>query len=129
MKGGGEGIMNRRIITVLIIMAIIAAALTTYSYAANVEKLYVHYCAQCHGPKGDGKGPNAEGLTVAPKNHTDPKEMGKLSDKDIFTAVNEGGGAVGKSTAMPVWGKTFSEAEINDLVKYLRKLCNCTGPS
>jgi len=121
--------MNKRILTVLIIMGILMAGAATYSYAADAQKLYIHHCAQCHGPKGDGKGPNAASLTVAPKNHTDAKEMAKLSDKDMFTAINEGGGSVGKSTAMPVWGKTLSEGEIKDLVAHLRKLCNCKGPS
>lgn len=120
--------MNKRILTVLIIIGILMAGVVTYSYAADAQKLYVHYCAQCHGPKGDGKGPNAAALTVAPKNHTDAKEMAKLSDKDMFTAINEGGGSVGKSTAMPVWGKTMTADEINDLVLHLRKLCNCKGP-
>lgn len=121
--------MNKRILTVLVMTGILVASITTYSYATDVQKLYVHYCAQCHGPKGDGKGPNASALTVAPRNHTDPKDMGKLSDKDIFTAITEGGGAVAKSTAMPVWGKTLTADEVNDLVKYLRTLCNCKGPA
>ena len=51
--------MNKRILTVLIIMGILMAGAATYSYAADAQKLYIHHCAQCHGPKGDGKGPQA----------------------------------------------------------------------
>ena len=121
--------MKIRSLTVLMIMGIMIAALATYSYAVNIEKVYAHYCTQCHGPKGDGKGPNASALTVAPRNHTDPKDMGKLSDKDIATAIEEGGGAVGKSTSMPIWGKTLTKEEVAEMVKHLRKLCNCIGPN
>ncbi len=121
--------MKLRSLTLFLITGLMIMALSAPSYAGDVVKLYQHYCSQCHGLKGDGKGPNAASLTVTPRNHTDPKEMGKLSDKDISTAIVEGGGAVGKSTSMPVWGKTISTDEVNDIVKYLRQLCNCKGPS
>ena len=121
--------MNIRSIAVLVVVcSIMLASVSTYTYASSVETVYKHYCTQCHGLKGDGKGPNAAQLSVTPRNHTDPKEMGKLSDKDIVTAIEEGGGAVGKSTAMPSWGKTLTKDESTELVKHLRKLCNCTGP-
>ena len=122
--------MNIRSLTVLVVVcSIMLASIATYSYASSVEAVYKHYCTQCHGLKGDGKGPNAAQLSVAPRNHTDAKEMGKVSDKDIFTAIEEGGSAVGKSSAMPSWEKTLTKDEANELVKHLRKLCNCTGPN
>lgn len=119
--------MNIRILTILALGILIMAS-AALSYAADAKKLYTHYCAQCHGPKGDGKGVNSQYLSVEPRNHTDPKEMGKLKDKDMFDAVKSGGESVGKSSAMPVWGKTLSDEEINALVKHMRQLCKCTGP-
>jgi len=51
--------------------------------------------------------------------------MKKLSDKDIFTAIKEGGAAVSKSTFMPPWKSILTDDEIKDMVKHLHKLCNC----
>ncbi|SPF81903.1 cytochrome c4 [Pseudoprimorskyibacter insulae] len=34
------------------------------------QALFMNYCAACHGPTGNGKGPMAEGLNQAPKDLT-----------------------------------------------------------
>ncbi len=94
--------------------------------AADAEKLYQWYCAQCHGKGGKGDGINStKELPVQPKNHTDAKEMKKLSDKDLLDSIKKGGAGVSKSELMPPWGGTLTDQEINDLVKHLRKLCKC----
>ncbi|MBI3752693.1 MAG: hypothetical protein HY266_01445, partial [Deltaproteobacteria bacterium] len=46
---------------------------------------------------------------------------------DIENAISGGGASVSKSTIMPPWGKTLTDAEIKDLTAYLRKLCKCKG--
>jgi mono/diheme cytochrome c family protein len=95
--------------------------------AASPEENYKWYCAQCHGLKGSGDGINATSeMPVSPRNHTDPVEMAKLSDDDIYFATKDGGKSVGKSALMPPWGDTLSDPEIKEMVQYLRKLCNCT---
>ena len=88
---------------------------------------YNLYCVQCHGTAGVGKGINAPFLAVQPRNHTSAKDMSALSDKGVAKAIREGGVAVGKSTQMPPFGGLLTEAEINDMVKHLRKMCKCTG--
>ena len=62
---------------------------------------------------------------VSPKDHTDAKEMSELTKDDVIKVIRGGGAATGKSTMMPPFGKTITDAEIQDLVNYLRKLCNC----
>src|SRR5215210_6619642 len=37
------------------------------------KKLYLHYCAQCHGEKGDGEGYAAPHLRPRPRNFTTGK--------------------------------------------------------
>lgn len=120
--------MYKSFLTLLLIIGL-TMAFTSTSNAVEVKKIYDHYCAQCHGPGGDGKGPNATFLPVAPRKHSDPEGMGKLSDKQLFTAIKNGGVGISKSPAMPIWGKTLSDEEINALVKHMRTLCNCSGPS
>lgn len=99
-----------------------------HAYAASGEEVYKFYCSQCHGLKGDGKGPNAAAGTVAPRDHTNTAEMGKLSDNDIVNAIKGGGAAINKSTMMPPWGNTLAADEVAALKDYLRKLCKCKGP-
>ena len=94
---------------------------------SDAEKNYRLYCVQCHGSRGNGRGINdtAGGLSVSPKNHVYAEEMSQLSDEELGTAIAEGGDAVQKSGLMPPWGETLSAQEIDDLVSYLRQLCQC----
>ena len=92
------------------------------------ERIYMHYCASCHGDKGDGRGFNAKNLDPRPAAHTDREFMSKRSDKDLYDAVTGGGRAIGKATLMPPWGGVLSDAGAGSVVMYLRKLCGCTGP-
>lgn len=67
-------------------------------------------------------------MAVSPRDHTNTREMRKLTDREIRLAIAEGGDAVQKSELMPAWGKTLSTEAIDDLVLYLRRLCTCAGP-
>lgn len=96
--------------------------------AAEAEKVFKFYCAQCHGLAGKGDGPNVtKDFPVSPRNFTDAKEMDKLSDADLKNVIMDGGPSVSKSPMMPPWGKTISEEDVDGLIVYLRKLCNCKG--
>jgi len=106
------------------------------SHAVDAKDNYQWYCGQCHGNDGKGAGANAKPATlglnlpemaVAPRNHASAKDMETLSDNDLFQAIKGGGVAVSKSALMPPFGKTMSEGEMKDLVKYLRELCKCKG--
>ncbi len=92
------------------------------------ERLYQYYCIVCHGTKGNGKGFNAEYLDPKPADHTNIEKMSKRTDEKLFDTIADGGKSVGKSTYMPPWGNTFREKQIESLILYLRKLCNCQGP-
>lgn len=96
--------------------------------AEETEQLFKFYCAQCHGLEGKGNGPNVgKEFPVDPRNFTKSDEMEKLSDADIKNVILDGGPSMSKSPMMPPWGKTLTEEDVDGLVKYLRKLCNCTG--
>ena len=96
--------------------------------AADVEKVFKFYCAQCHGLTGKGDGPNVtKDFPVSPRNFTSAKEMDKLSDADLKNVIMDGGPSVSKSPMMPPWGKTLSTDEVDGLVKHLRGLCKCKG--
>lgn len=113
----------------LLALAVAVMAGNTTAEAAKAEDNYKFYCAQCHGLKGDGKGPNSNDTQpVSPRDHTDAEGMAKLPDSDIINVIKGGGKATGKSEMMPPWSKTLTKEEIIGLKDYLRKLCNCKGP-
>lgn len=96
--------------------------------AASGPELFKFYCAQCHGLKGKGDGPNVtQDFKTDPRDFTKAKEMVKLSDADIRNVVLDGGPSVSKSELMPPWSKTLSNGDVDKLVKHLRKLCKCKG--
>lgn len=118
--------MPKIALLVIVTLVMVFASGTGVSSAASAKENYDFYCVQCHGPEGKGDGVNVtKDMSVTPRNHADAKEMAKLTDKDIFNAIKDGGVANSKSPLMPPFGSTITTDEVNDLVKYLRKMCNC----
>ncbi len=92
---------------------------------ARAIKNYETYCVQCHGLGRNGKGVNTPPMSVQPRDHSDPKIMGDIPDDQITRAIKEGGLAVNKSVLMPAWGHVLSDAEVTEMLAYLRHVCNC----
>ncbi|MCF6210392.1 MAG: cytochrome c [Gammaproteobacteria bacterium] len=116
----------------LAIMAAILLGLTLLVggtvQAADDKQLYDFYCAQCHGLTGKGDGPNVtKDFKTDPRDFTSVVDMEKLSDADIRNVIMDGGVAVSKSELMPPWSTTISEADVEKLTAYIRKLCKCTA--
>lgn len=105
--------------------AIVATAGISAASVNAGQQIYMHYCIQCHGEKGNGKGFNSEYLDPKPADHTNSTEMSKRTDEKLYDTISGGGKSVGKSTYMPPWGGTFNEKQIESLILYLRKLCHC----
>ncbi len=121
----------------MIRFSVLAAVVFSFAMASlpaqaevDVDQVFLFYCAQCHGLKGMGDGPNvSEDFPVTPRNFNKADEMGKLTDADIKNVIREGGPVASKSPMMPPWGKTLTEEQIDALVVKLRGLCKCTGPA
>ena len=114
----------------LLAVAVIAVGAVTGgpAVAADAEKLFGFYCAQCHGVGGKGDGPNVtDDFPVSPRNFTSAEEMNKLTNADIKNVILDGGPSMSKSPMMPPWSKTLSEEEVDALILHLRKLCACVG--
>ena len=112
----------------LIVLALSVALLLSQlgtAQAADVAKgkaTFTSYCASCHGQTGKGDGPAAAGLKPKPKNLADPKFIGKLSDKYLTDVISKGGAAVGKSALMPPWGGALKDADIKDVIAFIKSL-------
>jgi len=88
--------------------------------AMSVEKggkLFRQYCADCHGVKGDGKGPMADSLKRKPANLTSSQTQA-LAPGEIFWRVSKG------DDIMPSFEKTFplTETERWELVQFVKSL-------
>jgi len=116
---------NSMKVSALMIATVSMLLLPAISQAETAADNYKTYCIQCHGMQGNGMGANIQDMSVQPRDHTDAKSMGSRSDVELFKVIKEGGLAINKSSLMPPWDGTFTDDEIHDLVKHLRKLCKC----
>lgn len=88
------------------------------------QRLYAQRCAKCHGKggQGDGEGLQQLGTDVKPIDWTNKAAMAKVSDADMMKIIEVGGKGVGKSKEMPAFKGKLSEAEISDLIHYIRSV-------
>ncbi len=114
--------MNKYLLSMTLTSLLLLPAISQAETAADNYKTY---CMQCHGMQGNGMGANIQDMSVQPRDHTDAKTMSGRTDAELFKVIKEGGLAINKSALMPPWDSTFTDNEIHDLVKYLRKLCKC----
>ena len=87
--------------------------------AGRGKVLYKEYCAQCHGFTGKGDGPAASALEPKPAIHAN-MPFDKLPMEYLYTVINHGGVAVGKSPNMPYWGLTIGQQGVADVIAYLK---------
>jgi mono/diheme cytochrome c family protein len=99
-----------------------AEAMPDADAVARGRETYQLYCASCHGATGDGDGPVSAGLEPKPAKHSDGNYMNELTDAHLHKVIKEGGSSVGKSPLMAPWGGTLSDAQIDDVVAYIRTL-------
>jgi mono/diheme cytochrome c family protein len=87
------------------------------------EEIYTALCLSCHGEDGMGTGPAAAEHNPAPAPIARTTRM--MSDAYLVWRISEGGVPFG--TAMPVWKDTLSQAQIWDVVNYVRTLAAGTA--
>jgi mono/diheme cytochrome c family protein len=78
------------------------------------RKIFLTSCALCHGEKADGRGVRREGLSVPPRDFTNPSWRTATTPRRVFFAIREGV----HGTPMPGW-KSFTVAQTWDLVAFL----------
>lgn len=89
---------------------------------------YIGNCSPCHGLRGRGDGPLADsiGEGVKPRDLSDARLLSARTDDFLFAVIKFGGISQGFSAAMPDWKDTFTDAEIKQIVRYLRTgICKC----
>ena len=97
------------------------AAGTPESAAAGAAA-YAAHCAACHGSTGRGDGALAAAAAAygpRPSNLADPTWQHGGSDGEIFVAIRDG---IGPDFAMDAFGDRLAEADLWNLVNFLRSL-------
>jgi len=80
--------------------------------------VFKHYCALCHGERGDG-------VARATKLYNSIELDIKDNSVEYFSnIIRNGGKAVGKSELMPPWSDELSEEQMNDVIAYLSSVRN-----
>jgi mono/diheme cytochrome c family protein len=89
------------------------------------KNVYDAHCVECHGDMGRGDGPSASYVTPRPRDFTSGKykirstESGSVpTDDDLIQSVRQGL----YGTSMPAWARILSDAEIADVVAYIKGL-------
>ena len=121
--------MKIRVLPLTVLALTCLTALTTlaagFELAGDAERAredYRKYCATCHGAEGRGDGVMAKVLDPKPKDFTNAAYMKTRTDEQLYTAVKEGGGAVGLSTKMAAWKHVLDDQQIRDLTALVREL-------
>jgi len=76
--------------------------------------IYMDECAQCHGERGKGDGPEAAMHDPSPSDITDTRHMSTVTDGEIFYQISEG------RKPMPSFKKRLTEDQRWGLVLLVR---------
>jgi cytochrome c len=89
---------------------------------AEGKKLYngKGTCVNCHGEKGDGKGPAGEVLTPGPRDFTNCKFHKKRKDGELLWIIKNGSPGTGMVPLIPA---TINEEEAWKIIAYERSFC------
>lgn len=85
------------------------------------KQAYAEHCRSCHGATGDGRGPKAAELTVAPGDFTDARTMARRTDGELFWQITRG------RLPMPAFEDKLTEQERWQLVDYIRTFSGKPG--
>jgi cytochrome c oxidase cbb3-type subunit 2 len=98
-------------------------SLTNNVHVERGRKIYFRACAPCHGVRGDGNGPAAQGFDPAPRNFRRGVYKFRTTvsgvlpiDTDLERTVREGV----PGTEMPRWQDVLSESDIQAVVQYIK---------
>jgi mono/diheme cytochrome c family protein len=86
------------------------------------QALYLQHCAVCHGESGRGDGASAAGFATKPADLTDGRLLNPLPDEFFANVIRHGGPAEGLSPNMPPFAAYLGEAQLRQVVRYVRSL-------
>jgi mono/diheme cytochrome c family protein len=94
----------------------------TESTLKTARGIYMDECAQCHGERGKGDGPEAAMHDPPPSDITDTRHMNTVTDGEIFYQISEG------RKPMPSFKKRLTEDQRWGLVLLVRSFSASSSP-
>lgn len=101
----------------LITLSVAIFVATGASVNADVAAVYKKHCASCHA--ADGSGNTKMGKKSGARDYRDPKVQASFTDAEGLAAIKDGVKKNGKEK-MKSYAKKVSEAEMQELLKYIR---------
>lgn len=87
------------------------------------KRLFLHYCAPCHGEDAEGSGRYFPShINPQPPDFINSEYFQETSESVMFRAIKFGSKALGKSNYSPPYGKTLRDEEIKYIIDYLKFL-------
>ena len=102
----------RGVLAVLVVIALVSLV-APVARADDAATLYKSKCAMCHAPDGSGNSPTGKALKVP---NLKSEEVQKKTDAELIQVTTDG------KAKMPAFKGKLTEAQIKDLVKYIREL-------
>lgn len=81
------------------------------------QAVYQNHCLRCHGPNGEGNGPDASSLLVPPVNFHSLESRSK-SDEELRSAIIWGFAF----SPMHGWWDKLTREEMRSVIHYIRKM-------
>jgi len=97
----------------IVVLAAMVAFEVTASHAQDAAALYKGKCQVCHG--ADGTGDTTMGKKLGARDFHSP-DVAKMTDAELFDITKKG------KAKMPPYDGKLTDAQIKDLVKYIRTL-------
>lgn len=98
----------------MVLAASIGSGCAKRTDPTQARELFASTCARCHGADGTGGPPVSDGGPT-PRNFHDHEFQRARTDEQLkLTIMN------GKGTAMPAFGAAYTDAQIAQLVLYVR---------
>ena len=89
---------------------------------AQGRRVFYQYCVWCHADSTPAGPSNRSNLSPNPPLANDGATLNALSDDFMRNVITMGGAATGKSAAMPPWGKTLSQDDIEAVIAFYRAI-------
>jgi mono/diheme cytochrome c family protein len=89
---------------------------------AQGARVFESNCVWCHADATPAGPSNRSNVTPTPPLLNDGATLNPLSDAFLRNVITLGGSAMGKSSAMPPWGRTLTADEVSAVIAYIRAI-------